>query len=274
MVGVRVFIFILLLLTGCNFFSEKKEKMSSTSVHAQYSESHEQSVSDTESRREEQAARAGIDFAFLFHIFLQADEKDYLRHCSIITRPKLPVDFGISAARGGGVDPILAEYFRTQAFSSSPSPQGISHYARCMLTYAALAAQSHLNLLKELQEAQRNGGYDYDDLVVFAYFSYEKTKREGITDENLKAWLDMFKKGIDRCRYSGDVTTHLCGNLVLNLSEQTLSYGGSYIWSSSEVMGVAGKYTFSVSSAYAKQRATELSRSIDTSKVIDVRKIL
>lgn len=271
------FIFTILLvlvmfsLQSCNFLNPPKEKNTSTSVTKSSDITERKSVSKSESDRTQKSVEGSIDFAYLFNIFLILDEEDYLKECKIITRPKLPADFGITSATRGGFDPILAQYYSQMAFSSGYSPKGISKYAWCMLTYATLVAQSHMNLLKELESIQ---DYDLADLVLLAKLSYEKTKKEGITDPVLKEWLAIFKQGIERCRFNVAINEHLCGNLVLDLSTQTLRYRNLFIWSSTTAMGVSGSYRYGVSSDRTQQRIHELSKSISTKKDISVKKIL
>jgi len=205
--------------------------------------------------------RLSIDSVFV-PILAEYEKKDKtFKTCSIISKPKLPADFGLSTASpGGGYDLIKGQYFDQQAKSGGQAPAGLTKYRNCMAFYGAVIAQSYLNLTDMLPTEN----ISLDDLQTLAIISVEKTLTEGFRG-NVKKLYGYATRNNIPCRFKQNLDAYLCGTTHMSLSLQKLTLGTTELWGE-KFYGYAGDFKVSQSTKKSKELVIAQKKAWDMSR--------
>ena len=204
--------------------------------------------------------KLSIDAIFI-PILADLEKKDKtFKACNIISKPKLPGDFGLTSSTVGGYDLIIGQYLDQQAKSSGQAPSGLIKYRNCMAFYGAVVAQAHLNLVNMLPGAD----ISLDDLQTLARITVEKTFLEGFKD-NVRKLYDYATKDTRACRFKQSLDSYQCGVTNMSLSLQKLSLGSTELWGD-KYYGYTGEYRISQSSKKSKELVMSQKKSWDLTK--------
>lgn len=198
--------------------------------------------------------------------------------CQLITNPKLPQNFGITAEiRPGVIDTIRAGYFSNAAQSNSliknlADENAIVRYRNCLVFYGALIGQAYLNLNSDIADLKADvskdkegniiiKGLGYDDFVSLA----DESLRKAIDNLNNKTIIRLYEKITNNdtpCRFEKSIEIIQCGNSQITLSAkpQLVSLGIPVYGS-----GFAGfQGSFKVSRGWSYSDAIEKLKSTST----------
>jgi len=186
----------------------------------------------------------------------------FFGQCSIISNPRLPADFGITAEFDYGIDTNMATLIDNYGKASASIREIISpkeekelrEYMNCLLKYGVIGAQS-----------LTNGGFTID-----------------ITDPDIKRLNKKGERSLKRknaCRFNKSYDSIQCGSVKVNLDYEPMLFDNQISYYSSErYLGLSGTETYTISDAEAKreensqstERSTSLSNAKDASKLYKV----
>jgi hypothetical protein len=181
-------------------------------------------------------------------------ELGFFGSCSIISSPRLPADFGITAEDGDIIDTNLATLIDNYAKASVPIKKIVSsskerelkEYMNCLLKYGVIGAQS-----------LTDGKFTLD-----------------ITDSSILRLNSSGERSLKRdsdCRFNKSYDSIQCGSLRINLDyEPSLADNQISYYSSDRYLGLSGTETYTLSDAEAKRdedsKSTERTISTSSSK--------
>jgi len=157
--------------------------------------------------------------------------------CKVITDPKLPRDFGISAEISPGViDTIKSQWIANMAQANADlkdvSPEKVTelkHYSECLNFYGALIGQAYLNLeadLKSLGSVSKNGkgemlvtGLKYDDLLLLASGALARANKEGFKNQTINSLFENVQRDLNSnsFRFDRSLENLKCGGVLITL---------------------------------------------------------
>lgn len=190
----------------------------------------------------------------------------------LLTTPKQPADFGLSAEISPGViDSIKQEWLNKAAtsnilFSSISEDKKIRDYRDNLALYGIIIGQAYLNLTRDLATLNTGVDKDGEGNIVINKIGYEDllTLADGallqavskITNKRLKRLLESIKADKRPCRFGGSISTIQCGSSTITIGGQPgLIALGLTIFSSEQFAGFTGNYK--VSSGWSYNQAME-----------------
>jgi hypothetical protein len=186
-------------------------------------------------------------------------ERGYLKSCNIISRPRLPRDFGISSEIAPGMyDVIKIQIYEQQAKINAPVPNNrkVQAYKNCMALYGAIIAQSHINL----SEILPSGSISFEDLKSLARIAVEKTIHQRINNRNIKRLYNIVRNDTAPCRFNGSLYQFKCGASLIDISSQQMRLGNVVLFGE-KFFGYTGSYTVSQSSSKTKEHVASQKRA-------------
>ncbi len=145
---------------------------------------------------------------------------EVLKRYRIISRPRLPRDFGLHAFVDENViDNIKMQYLENQPRTNADAPDGIKTYKECLAFYGAILAQAYVNLNEIMPES-----VDMEDLKTLAEIAIEKALSQG-PQGNLRNIYIAIVNDNSQCRFNNSIHLFRCGNRLVDLHEQTLRFG-------------------------------------------------
>jgi len=186
--------------------------------------------------------------------------------CQIITRSKLPKDFGLTAEISPGViDSIKAEYLSKAVQSNTyvtgiTSEEDIRVYRNCLVFYGAVIGQAYIYLSSDLHSLGiRSNARDigYDDFVSLANTALQRAL-QGINNVTIKSIYNRIVSDTSPCRFAQSIENlHVqCGPALLVIGPRPqLFVLGSLPWYGEKFAGYAGAWR--VSKAWSYQSAVE-----------------
>jgi len=185
--------------------------------------------------------------------------------CQIITKPKLPRDFGISAEVSPGViDAIKAEYLSRAVQSNSyvsaiANEEDIRAYGKCLAFYGAVIGQAYIYLSNDLRGLgirvnTRNIGYD--DFVTLANAALQKAL-QGIKNVTIKSTYNRIVSNTSPCRFAQSIENlHTqCGPALIVIGPRPQLFVSNIPWYGEKFAGYGGAWR--VSKAWSYQNAVE-----------------
>ncbi|MEM7828464.1 MAG: hypothetical protein QW561_03910 [Candidatus Aenigmatarchaeota archaeon] len=216
-----------------------------------------------------------LEAVFLDRIALLEEDVEPFRTCKIITKPRLPRDFGLSAEVSRGViDTIKAEYLSKAAQSNSyvrdvADERELIQYRNCLAAYGAIIAQAYLYLASDLDDIKagvskdKDGnieirGIGYDDFVVLADLALQRALHR-ITNSTIERTYERLIQDSSACQFDRSIENIKCGSSLIILSSRPQLYISGVEWYGERFAGFQG--TFKVSKAWSYQNAIEKLKS-------------
>lgn len=156
-----------------------------------------------------------------------------LRGCSVLSRPVLPADLGLTAMRQHGgsvwVDVNLASYLHALASSGAPLPLSpgqhaqVLRYRDCLADYGLLVASAMRRLRADLAPWMRGSdgratiGLAEEDVLPVAHATIAGVLRSPLPDD-LLALRDRTIADHGACTGDGSLSTLRCGGSQLSLT--------------------------------------------------------
>ncbi len=154
----------------------------------------------------------------------------------LLTHPKQPADFGLSAEiRPGVIDSIKQEWLNKASASNSlistiTNDKKIRRYRDNLALYGIIIGQAYLNLTRDLAELGTEVTKDqegnitlnnlgYDDLLALADGALLQAVTQ-ITNKRLKRLLKAIINDKTPCRFGGAETTIQCGSATITVGGQ------------------------------------------------------
>jgi len=191
-------------------------------------------------------------------------EMGFFGRCSIISKPKLPADFGITAEdKNGDIDSFIQSYIESAGKANMPISKIISakkekdlrEYMYCILKYASVGGQSLIDGKFTLNIT--------DDEIL----RLNERAKNTLKDEDLK------------CRFSNSTTDIQCNSFKIRLDyEPNLLNSQVVFFSKDSFLGISGtkQYTITTNESVRNEKAdsTELSHNVgDSTDKISTKKI-
>lgn len=188
------------------------------------------------------------------------------RECGVVTRPRLPADFGLSGDRGGRtINLTRQENFARMAAANAPVPgdqAGLKQYMGCLTSYGAYIGQAYIYLTQDLAGIQgtvskdRSGqitvrGMGYDDFVLLAEAALNKATADGgITNATIRRTHE--RAGQDcPMRWDRELSRISCGGNLMTLDTKPQLAIGGVPWYGEKFAGYAGSYKLSRAWSYS-----------------------
>lgn len=216
-----------------------------------------------------------LETLFLNRLVKYEKDTEPFLSCKIISQPKLPVDFELTAEiRPGVIDTIKASYISNAVQSRSyisniANEDAIRDYRNCLSFYGAVIGQAYLYLTSDITELEAEvskddkdniivSGLNYSDFTLLANASLSRAIIS-IEDTLIK---DMYQSAINDnspCQFDTSVEAIKCGNTLTTLTTKpSLIAAGIKIYGDS-FMGFTG--TFKVSRGWSYSDAIEKLKS-------------
>jgi hypothetical protein len=186
--------------------------------------------------------------------------------CRIVTRPKLPRDFGISAEVSPGViDSIKAEYLSKAVQSNTyvtgiTSEEDIRVYRNCLAFYGAVIGQAYIYLSSDLHSLgikSNTKSIGYDDFVSLANTALQRAL-QSIKNATIKNTYNRIVTDTSPCRFAQSIENlHVqCGPVLLVIGPRPQMFVmGAAQWYGEKFAGYGGQWR--VSKAWSYQSAVE-----------------
>ncbi len=250
--------------------SSGKRKSKSTSTGSDSTQSHSNRSSETEGMNNSADVNLSLDVLFASKI-LQLEETTLpYSTCKLLSRPKLPADFGITAEMApGAIDSIKSQFLSSYASSngaidSLADVANIRSYRDCMADYGATIGQAYLYLSSDVQELGATGqsikNMGYDDFVSIAEAALDKAVSGGIQSKSIKKLHNQAVGYHSTCFFEANITTIKCGSTVSTIaSKPTLAVAGIQMYGNA-FAGFQG--SFRVSRSWSLSEAVEKMKSV------------
>jgi len=212
----------------------------------------------------------------LGNVFLQSlailEQSEPILKAHMLTRPRQPADFGLSAEiQPGVIDSIKADLLNKAASSNSPvssvgSNGRIRLYRDSLALYGIIVAQAYLNLSSDLARLDAGASRDekgnitvknlgYNDLLVLADGTLLRAVKN-VKDKRLQRLYQAVIDDKTPCRFAGSVTEIQCGSSTMTISgKPSLTALGMTIFSQDGFAGFTGNYK--ISSGWSYDQALE-----------------
>lgn len=231
---------------------QRKSKTTSTGRDSSTAET----VKDLAQQQQSSGADITIDLAALFssHIAkLEASHPEFAR-CGIITRPRLPADFGLGAeTTSGSIDNTRQDYLSKCAssgcairdFADEPA---IRAYINCLALYGAMVGQAYLYLSQDLRTIGDVKNIGIDAFGAIAQTALARTISNGLTSKQIRdIYTDLRTENPTiPCRLDGTPTTVMCGSasVVISSGKPQLYFRGVHLYGD-KFAGYTGAYKLS-----------------------------
>jgi hypothetical protein len=177
---------------------------------------------------------------------LEKSEVEPFHTCQLMSKPRLPKHFGLSAQAGERE----VDSYKSQAMTSL-SQSGtlvselvddtpIRYYRNCLAAYGAIIGQSYINLtsgMKQLQvknNSDKEGrerlvGIGYGDFVAIAEEALDKVKEYGIKEKSINTLMSRTISEDVPCSFAGSIDRIQCGSslVVIGAQPQLFAAGGT-----------------------------------------------
>lgn len=246
-----------------------EEMRTSESTRKGYTEA----LEDSKSKNATVTRQATIEIFDKLEELERQDKKDFkagktkqlgfFGKCSVISKPKLPADFGITAESGDYIDSNLSSLIEQAGKNNQPVSKIISsknerdlkEYMNCLIKYSAVGAQSLIDGKFTLDIK--------DDEVL----RLNKRAEATLKDDELK------------CRFSNSTTDIQCNSFKIKLDyEPTLLNSQIVFFNRESFLGISGtkQYTLTTNESVRNEKAnsTEQSHNLgDSTDKLSSRKI-
>jgi len=175
-----------------------------------------------------------LEILFLNRLSKYENDTEPFTTCKIITHPKLPADFELTAEiRPGIIDTIKASYIsnavQSRAYISNIADEdSIRDYRNCLAVYGAIIGQAYLYLTSDITELEAEvskddrgniivSGLNYADFTLLANTALSRAIST-IEDPLVK---DMYQSAISDsspCQFDTSVENIKCGNTLITLT--------------------------------------------------------
>lgn len=195
--------------------------------------------------------------------------------CKVISNPKLPVDFGLTAEiRPGVIDTIKADYISKAVqnrvyISQLADEDSIRQYRNCLSLYGAVIGQAYLYLTSDITEVEAEvskdekdniivSGLNYSDFILLANAALTKSIAS-IEDPLVKEMYQNTISNTSPCQFDNAIENIKCGNsLIILQTKPSLLVAGIKTYGDS-FSGFTG--TFKVSRGWSYSDAIEKLKS-------------
>ncbi len=209
----------------------------------------ERSINQRKAQEGSQGVEIKLSLDAVFFPVLTNLEKTHpeLKSCKIISKPRKPADFGLSAETSPGVyDTIMAQVLNTSAQSNAMAPKSVERYKNCLVMYGAIIGQAHERMARLITNEQ----VGYEDLKELSRIIIEQTLLDGLQGQ-IKQSYEILKDA-GNCRFNGSLTNIQCGVAQIDLAANRLMFG-NVEWYGQRFGGYSGEYRVSQSSKKAKE---------------------
>lgn len=235
--------------------SSGKRKSKSTSSGGDSTQSRSNRQSAAQNQNSSADVSLGLDVLFASKLLQLEETTAPFNTCRILSSPKLPVDFGLSAELpGGGIDTIKTQFLsgyatNNGAVGSVGDVVAIKQYRNCLAEYGAIIGQSYLLLTSDLKELgisnQNIKAIGYDDFIQIAESAMNKAIADGISSKSVKRLYDQIINDKSTCYFDSSITNIKCGSTVTTIaSKPVLTVAGVQMFGSS-FSGFQGSYRLS-----------------------------
>lgn len=228
--------------------------------------------SQTSERSSGQQSRSGqldiaispeVAFADRLRALEQSGQQPFAM-CSVISRPRLARDFGLSAEiRPGVIDTIKAGYLSQAAQSNAPvsslaNEQALKYYRDCLAIYGALVRDAFMFLSQDLEAIDAGLVKDQRGIVQIQGLGYRDFRElaAGALDRALDELffdLDDFANYLtdDPCRFEGRPEAIQCGPVLMTLGTRPELTTPAMTIYGRDPGGISGTYRISSSWSYS-----------------------
>lgn len=235
--------------------SSGKRKSKSVSTGSDRTSSNSNRHSATEGLSNTADVSLSLDALFAGKILQLEQTTPPFSKCQILSYPKLPADFGLSAERrDGGIDTIKSQYLSAYATSngavgSVADVVAIKNYRDCLAEYGAAIGQAYLYITQDIKElgitGQNIDKMGYDDFISIAEAAMDKTISGEIKSKGIKRLYDQAINDKSTCYFENAINTVKCGASVINIaSKPVLTVAGVQVFGTA-FSGFSGSFRVS-----------------------------
>lgn len=211
-----------------------------------------------------------LEAVFLNKILELEETTEPFKSCRVMSNPRLPASFGLSAEIApGAFDSIKSQYLQQLAASNGrvsdvADENGILAYRDCLALYGAFIGTAYLNLTGSVEQLKSDAGsIGHDDILKLAAQALQKAVEGGVTEaKGVKALHERILKAQGPCFFDSAVNNIKCGVSSLVLSGKPQLYAGSIPVYGAGFSGFTG--TYRVSRAWSYSDAIEALKSTST----------
>ncbi|WP_306534055.1 hypothetical protein [Geobacter sp.] len=208
-----------------------------------------------------------LEAVFLNKILELEETAESFKSCRVMSNPRLPASFGLSAELApGAIDSIKSQYLQQLAASNGrvsdvADEQEILQYRDCLALYGAFIGTAYLNLTGAVEQLKSDSGtIGHDDILKLAAEALDKALAKGVTEaKGVKALHERILKAQGPCFFDSSVTNIKCGFSSLVLGGKPQLYAGSIPIYGAGYSGFTG--TYRVSRAWSYSDAIEALKS-------------
>ncbi len=216
-----------------------------------------------------------LETLFLNSLIKYEKDTEPFLTCKVISKPKLPADFELTAEiRPGVIDTIKASYIsnavQSRAYIANIADEdSIREYRNCLSLYGSIIGQAYLYLTSDITEVEAEvskddrgdiivSGLNYSDFILLANTSISRAITS-VEDPLIKEMYQNAIRDTSPCQFDISIENIKCGNTLVTLSTKpALMVAGIKVFGDS-FSGFTG--TFKVSQGWSYSDAIEKLKS-------------